>query len=34
MQQIKAYMDWYNCDRPKEILKGMAPYAIQGNIPY
>nr|WP_232045832.1 IS3 family transposase [Streptococcus porcinus] len=18
-------MDWYNCDRPKEILKGMAP---------
>ncbi|WP_227984843.1 IS3 family transposase [Streptococcus ruminantium] len=25
MQQIKEYMDWYNYDRPQEILKGMTP---------
>ncbi|BDD39285.1 IS3 family transposase [Streptococcus ruminantium] len=24
-QQIKEYMDWYNYDRPQEILKGMTP---------
>ncbi|WP_155965182.1 IS3 family transposase, partial [Streptococcus ruminantium] len=25
IQQIKEYMDWYNYDRPQEILKGMTP---------
>ncbi|MGQ7359036.1 IS3 family transposase [Streptococcus suis] len=25
VQQIREYIDWYNCHRPQEKLKGMTP---------